>query len=615
MKPTILHHIAITLIAALATACTDEIETSVEASGYRDVHFSVSLPQRLVTYASEKGGAVNLDAANYDLRYICEAWTSDGRLAYRGYQLVDDDFTATDVSFQMRLLAKTYTFAFWADFVPQNTAGTTYKTALEGADWETARSADFRYTTSDGKSEAELQTDATCDRGLTHVLLKADDGKYPDLNDETRDAFYALKSIDLTTQSGQATVTLERPFGKFRVVATALDPDGYLGAPTGAAFIYTGASTSLPAGFNAVSGAAIDTCTLPVKERYAYALPSATDVYLLDGTTYFPDSYVFALDYIFASEGSVVNFELNAYLASGDSIVRTFSNIPVSRNKLTTLVGDFYSGEHVLSLHIESEFEDESASSFFRIDNRIYTSLEQALDAAVGGDEVSLPKGAITVSGQITIPLDVTVRGDDDGSSVIVISEPVLLEGHMESLTLRSSSPHSAGQSWNGTTPVAVKMLEGGDLAYSTIEGFYVGVEIDHLDGFSCRDNTIQNCRIAIQLLNASSGDIYANNLLNNESCGISLEPDTEASMSGSLSIADNAFSGNWSADIIHRWTSAYVITVQNSTFSGGTKTLYTGTATEGDPGTDFSQGSITFTANMVTYTAGNIVCSGATTI
>ena len=131
MKNSLTRTLIIAAAALSATACQQE--TSVDTGETKTVEVTVGLPQGISSYAggqlpeggfSNLGGAYNVDPAQYDLRYIMEAWTDEtpSRLAYRQTVTVDNDFINTSVKFTARLVAMEYNFIFWADFVPQGTS-------------------------------------------------------------------------------------------------------------------------------------------------------------------------------------------------------------------------------------------------------------------------------------------------------------------------------------------------------------------------------------------------------------------------------------------------------------------------------------------------------------
>jgi hypothetical protein len=241
------------LVLVFMFSCSDDaFDDKQKNNEMVDFTVTTSIPIGIKTYASDNGGATNVDEGLYDLRYILEAWTKDGRLAYRGYKIVEDNFAVTSVNFTARLLAMEYDFVFWADFVNN------------GTEKSEASDADLYYTTNEGEDESDIKDNPQGYAGLTAIKIKTDINPYHISND-ARDAYYAKVSVDLSTTGQIDNVTLKRPFGKYRIIATDTPPDGFLVMnPNKAIIKYTEVVNSapgtitLPGGFNALTGGVTD---------------------------------------------------------------------------------------------------------------------------------------------------------------------------------------------------------------------------------------------------------------------------------------------------------------------------------------------------------------------
>ncbi|MDR3286620.1 MAG: hypothetical protein LBT27_04185, partial [Prevotellaceae bacterium] len=281
----------IAAITIMMSSCTaDDMKNSYN-QGMVDFTVKTAIPHGITTYASHNGGATNVSSTYYNLRYILEAWTKESppRLAYRGYRIVQNNFTGTSVDFTARLLALEYDFVFWADFVD---ASVTAPVSGAGA-------GDLYYKTNDGYTDAQLIADPTLDKGLTDILLRQDAlAPAYNVSDEARDAFYAVKSVDLRTTSQIGAVTLYRPFGKFRLVSLDV-VDGYLSTTPilKSKIEYTG-TTDFPAGFNAQTGAVNTSVTIDLSAPLTSGIETETAV--VGGVNY-PNASILALDYIFAA--------------------------------------------------------------------------------------------------------------------------------------------------------------------------------------------------------------------------------------------------------------------------------------------------------------------------
>ena len=112
----------IALMALLfAVSCQMQEPGSGKLTGEVDFSISAGIPGEITTYSPEdgtafshNGGASNVKADAYDLRYILEIYDGEA-LAYRDEKVVKENFTAEGVTFNARLLAKKYDVVLWAD--------------------------------------------------------------------------------------------------------------------------------------------------------------------------------------------------------------------------------------------------------------------------------------------------------------------------------------------------------------------------------------------------------------------------------------------------------------------------------------------------------------------
>ena len=119
--------VILAITAVTMISCQRETIDSGALTGEVEFTVTAGIPGGISTYAdgvdafSHNGGAVNVDPDKYDLRYILEVYTKDQTpvRVYRKTVIVPDKFTTTDVTITARLVAKTYDFVFWADFVPE----------------------------------------------------------------------------------------------------------------------------------------------------------------------------------------------------------------------------------------------------------------------------------------------------------------------------------------------------------------------------------------------------------------------------------------------------------------------------------------------------------------
>ena len=300
-----------------------------------NISFTASLPAQLSTYAmSGNGGLGNVDDS--DLRYVVEAWTKEEtpRLASRIEKVVSDpaDF-AEPVSFSMRLVAREYDFLFWADFIQ------------DGAQADASGNFADRYydTNADDVS-----------KGLKAVTIA---GVRP-AGAEAADAYYAVcRDVMVNSEMpGMQSVTLKRPFGKIRLLATDI-VTGQLGDKPMAVKVAYDADAQIPVSFNVLTEKAEN---LVSAGSYLFAPYFEKNISVGDLSV---DAYIVGIDYLFASDAvTSVAFDVTTYAdaAATDEIgTRHITDVPFAKNKLTTVYGNFYSGDIGFDIDVSDIFENQ----------------------------------------------------------------------------------------------------------------------------------------------------------------------------------------------------------------------------------------------------------------
>ena len=320
----------LTLGGLLAASCQREELEAGKITGEVDFTITAGIPGGISTYApavtgSHNGGAVLLDPAKYDLRYIMQAYDETGKLAYSATQYVSDDFTTQSVVFEARLIAKKYNFVFWADFVPEG------------------QTADYYYKTTDAEGNIDL-------RDITYA-------QDPDFTDDAMDAYTKVVEVNLSAQNQNITdIKLQRPFGKLRLIATDQLSgdlqDDELPATTEIKYAH---GTTVPDVFNALTGIASgNTRTIS-----SITSVSMQEDAVVGGTTY-TGAYFLIANYIFAADANTgYAMDVTVKDQTGNPTgVRSLSQIPIVKNKLTTVIGNFYSNSSTLEVIIEDPFEE-----------------------------------------------------------------------------------------------------------------------------------------------------------------------------------------------------------------------------------------------------------------
>ena len=293
----------------------------------REVDFSVKagIPVGITTYAedafSHQGGAINVDPTKYDLRYILEVYTQDKNpvRVYRKTAIVSDDFSS-EVTFSSRLVAKKYKFVFWADFV------------------EEGSTEDLHYQT-DPLTQISYKKSVSLDNMTTDII----------------DAYYHVEEVDLTESQNIEGILLHRPLGKVRLIATDMLSGGATQSEYPATVKIDYKQVEVPASFDALNEKPLES-TLKIGD---ITLPSINEDVLVSGNIY-SGAYLLGYHYIFATDASTAyEIDVTAYDQNGKEIcTRSLSPIPVQKNRLTTVIGNFYTNEGTLRIVVEAPFED-----------------------------------------------------------------------------------------------------------------------------------------------------------------------------------------------------------------------------------------------------------------
>ena len=339
-----------------ASSCQMQEPESGKLTGEVDFTITAGIPGGISTYApasigSHNGGAVLLDAEKYDLRYIMQVYDMDGKLAYSDTKYVSGDFTSQSVVFEARLIAKQYNFVFWADFVEESTT------------------VDYYYKTVDDKGNIDL-------RNITYA-------KDPVFWDDAMDAYTRVETIDLSAQNQNISeIKLQRPFGKLRLIATDQLSGNLQDDELPASTELTYASgTTVPDIFNALTGKAGGN----TREISTVSSTSVQEDAVVNETTY-TGAYFLIANYIFAADANT-GYAMDVTVkdqAGNTTGVRSLSQIPIVKNKLTTVIGNFYSNTSTLEVIVEDPFEQPE----------IYIN-QALLDAAENGGEVTLDADCI----------------------------------------------------------------------------------------------------------------------------------------------------------------------------------------------------------------------------
>ena len=357
------------LVLGLAACQTEPEGLDVNAGGEVDTTITVSLPE--TTRATDdqnsaKGGVSNV-LGEYDLRYILEVYNDAGAMVQKRMVKTTD---ATTVAFDFRLIPnRNYTFVVWADFVKDGSV------------------ADLYYNTN---TEAGLRN-VTINESMWNAM------------DEARDAYTNIVRVEGFNKNSNINVKLTRPFGKLRVVTTDIEAlYGIL--PEGVDVQY-----SVPV-YTAFDAFAETPNTLKDKQ-FSFKLSESSEYADLASAT---ERTLFA-DYIFGTASGSIQFTMDVLYADNASTTSINFNtqIPVERNKLTTLKGNLLTDVNDIEITVDEDFD-----TYYTEDTTaVYVANEAELRAAIAAANNSVFTTINLAAGTYTGAFDIA------GKKVILIGE------------------------------------------------------------------------------------------------------------------------------------------------------------------------------------------------
>ena len=290
------HLLCYIVFSAVLWSCKQTEPDYENANGMATCHITTGIQNEIQTYASEQGGIINVDKDTYDQRYILEVYDGDD-CVYREVKITEiGDYT----DFNVRLLAKKYTFAFWADFTPNN--------SLE----------DNLYVTATGLDNITYNSGVDLNR----------------LSDDCADAYCCIKEIDLTNSSQKiSNALLKRSLGKIRFLATDTPQES---TPVVATIRLYG--ETIPSSYNVLTATAAGSLT--VNDLHFSIIPEKTSINHIETVGYLLGSlYLFADTQERTYTATVTSFADEGMAAQ---IGERTLELPVRTNKLTTVAGGFF---------------------------------------------------------------------------------------------------------------------------------------------------------------------------------------------------------------------------------------------------------------------------------
>ena len=242
------------------------------------------------------------------------------------------------------------------------------------------------------------------------------------INDESEDAYYCF---DTEVKGGaNMNVTLRRPFGKLRLVATDYDKLTALGTDVASVKVTYGGNVLMETHFNAMAevfgGQATSKEFEANKPTYSEDATNELTVF----TDYLPAS---------KTDETMYPFTIVTKYTNGETYTRTFAqDIPVKRNYLTTLRGNFFTTEAALTLEVNEMFENEEE---YGTEGNLYiVDVQNTFDSVIEKIKNDKPEYAT-----ITLKADAThVTNAGHGSDALYnagVAKQVTINGNGHTLT------------------------------------------------------------------------------------------------------------------------------------------------------------------------------------
>ncbi|MBR5787310.1 MAG: hypothetical protein IKY35_01325 [Muribaculaceae bacterium] len=204
------------------------------------------------------------------------------------------------------------------------------------------------------------------------------------INNESEDAYFCNTTIE---GKAKMEAILKRPFGKLRLVAEDYDKLHDLGLEVANVKVTYGGAVVMNTQFDASTKAFEGTATSKVFEF------AGETAYSEEADKNNNGVYTVFVDYLPASETgeTMYPFEIEVTYKDGKgTYTRTFSqDIPVKRNYLTTLRGDFFTTEAALTLKVEEMFATPGEDiNFVSVSNA--SQLQEAINNGANGETIVL---------------------------------------------------------------------------------------------------------------------------------------------------------------------------------------------------------------------------------
>ncbi len=181
-------------------------------------------------------------------------------------------------------------------------------------------------------------------------------------NDESKDAYFHTTTHNFAEDELEP-LTLKRPFGKLRLLATDYNVTDNAKPITDVKSVTVEYTSEIPNQFDAVDG---------IFDNYA-TVASYTYNWTVDGSNYVnyykmtDGAMPLFADYIPANgegQDNPTTFKVTVTYGNGETYSRTFNDIPVRRNALTTLKGKFFTAGSEITVKVDDAFDSENSKEY-----------------------------------------------------------------------------------------------------------------------------------------------------------------------------------------------------------------------------------------------------------
>ena len=217
------------------------------------------------------------------------------------------------------------------------------------------------------------------------------------INDESKDVYFFTTKENVSkptinfADGTSYNFDLKRPYAKLRLIAEDYNVEEGIGKPiTDITKVAVSYNNEVYTVFDAVEG------EFKTKATKSYTKSWDANYYEKNVTS--GDKTIFA-DYIPVNGTDVAPFTVTVEYTNGETYTRKFNqDIPVKRNALTTLKGNFFTAGAEITVKVEDAFDNNSSKEY----DLKFTAKEvqAALDAAPAGETTTIYLGA-TIEGDV----------------------------------------------------------------------------------------------------------------------------------------------------------------------------------------------------------------------